>query len=68
MVMVPILTFIFFFCKKTSQELRNCPNWAKKGFIERKAALALVGYRAELCVSQSVDLQALDPQMHVGPE
>ena len=24
---------------KTLQELRNCPKWEKKGFIERKALL-----------------------------
>ena len=27
---------------KILQELRNCPNWAKKGLIERKAWLVLV--------------------------
>ena len=32
------LNFIF----KTSQTLQNCPNWAKKGFIERKAWLLML--------------------------
>ena len=44
---------------KTSQELRKCPklgpNWAKKGLIERKVWLVLVGWKGILLVNESIN-------------
>ena len=36
-------------------KLRKCPNWAKKGLIERKVWLVLVGWKGILLVNESIN-------------